>query len=120
MKLTDPEKGRYAWMCDLSMVPTNGVYYYFVNLLTTAGGKFLDKTNWKALFNSDEGVEALEFIKDLDQKYKVLYPGTLQNTEREKSELTSKIEEFFEETDVQTPGVKVNDFTKAIMEAKKI
>ena len=45
---------------------------------------------------------------------------TLRNTEREKSELTSKIEEFYEETDVQTPGVKAKDFTKAIMEAKQI
>jgi lipoate-protein ligase A len=45
---------------------------------------------------------------------------TLKDTEREKSELTSKIEKFYEETDVQTPGVKAKDFTKAIMEAKQV
>jgi lipoate-protein ligase A len=45
---------------------------------------------------------------------------SLKDTEREKSELTSKIEEFYEETDVQTPGVKAKDFTKAIMEAKQV
>ena len=45
---------------------------------------------------------------------------SLKDTEREKSELTSKIDEFYEETDVQTPGVKPKDFTKAILEAKKI
>ena len=45
---------------------------------------------------------------------------SLKDTEREKSELTSKIEEFYEETDVQTPGVKAKDFTKAIMEAKQL
>lgn len=45
---------------------------------------------------------------------------SLKDTRREKSDLSSKIEEFFEEKDVQTPGVKVTDFTKAIMEAKKI
>lgn len=44
---------------------------------------------------------------------------SLKDTEREKSELNSKIDEFYEETDVQTPGVKSRDFTKAIMEAKK-
>jgi len=46
--------------------------------------------------------------------------SSLKGTEREKSELTSKIEEFYEEADVQTPGVKAKDFTKAIMEANKI
>lgn len=45
---------------------------------------------------------------------------SLKDTEREKSELTSKIDEFYEETAVQTPGVKPKDFTKAILEAKKI
>jgi len=44
---------------------------------------------------------------------------SLKDTQREKSELSSKIEEFFGEKDVQTPGVKVTDFTKAIMEANK-
>ncbi len=37
---------------------------------------------------------------------------------REKNELKSKIDEFYEETDIQTPGVKSKDITKAIMEAK--
>lgn len=46
--------------------------------------------------------------------------SSLKDTEREKSELTSKIEEFYEETDVQTPGVKAKDFTKAIMEANRV
>lgn len=85
-KLTDPATGKYAWMVDLSMSPANGVYYYFVQLLYTAGGEFVDRTTWKCRFNSSAGVKALEFIKDLDQKYKVLYPGTLQNSERERRE----------------------------------
>lgn len=42
----------------------------------------------------------------------------LKDTEREKRELTSKIEEFYEDTDVQTPGVKSKDFTSAIMETE--
>ncbi len=43
---------------------------------------------------------------------------SLKNTAREKNELESKIDEFYEETDIQTPGVKSKDITKAIMEAK--
>jgi len=43
---------------------------------------------------------------------------SLKNTKRETDELKSKIEEFYEETDVQTPGIKSKDFTKAIMGAK--
>jgi len=44
----------------------------------------------------------------------------LKDTERKKSEIYSKIKEFFNETDIQTPGVKVDDFTEAIMEAKSV
>lgn len=43
----------------------------------------------------------------------------LKDTERKKNEIHSKIKEFFNETDVQAPGVEVTDFTNAIMEAKK-
>ena len=39
---------------------------------------------------------------------------TLKETEREKKKLTSKIEEFYERTGVQTPGVEPQDITKAI------
>jgi len=44
----------------------------------------------------------------------------LKDTERKKSEIHSKIKEFFNDTDVQTPGVEVTDFTEAIMEAKSV
>jgi lipoate-protein ligase A len=43
---------------------------------------------------------------------------SLKDTEREKSELNSRIDEFYEESDVQTPGVKSKDITNAIMEVK--
>jgi len=46
--------------------------------------------------------------------------NSLKHTEREKNEINSKIDEFYEETEVQTPGVKPKDFSKAILEAKKI
>ena len=42
----------------------------------------------------------------------------LKDTEREEKNLTSKIKEFYEETEVQTPGVNSEDFTKAIIKTK--
>lgn len=42
---------------------------------------------------------------------------SLQDTKREKDELLLKIDEFYEKTEVQSPGVDAKDFTKAIMEA---
>jgi lipoate-protein ligase A len=44
--------------------------------------------------------------------------NTLRETEREERELTSKIEEFYEKTHVQTPGVEPQDITKAIEAGK--
>ena len=42
----------------------------------------------------------------------------LKDTNREKKEIEEKIKEFYEDTDIQTPGVKPKDITKAIMETK--
>lgn len=42
----------------------------------------------------------------------------LKHSEREQNELTSKLDEFYERTDIQTPGVTSKDFTKAILEVK--
>ena len=43
---------------------------------------------------------------------------TLKETKREEKELTPKIEEFYEKTGVQTPGVEPEDITKAIETGK--
>jgi hypothetical protein len=42
----------------------------------------------------------------------------LRDTVRSDEDIENRIEEFYEETDVQTPGVKPKDFKKAIMEAE--
>lgn len=44
--------------------------------------------------------------------------NTLKKTKREEKELNSRIEEFYEKTGVQTPGVEPKDITKAIETAK--
>ena len=45
--------------------------------------------------------------------------NSLKDSNREKDEITQKIEEFYENTDIQTPGVKPKDITKAIMETQQ-
>lgn len=50
---------------------------YFANLLFTNGGRYLDPSGKKAVFNGPEGVEALQFMVDMLHKYKIAYyiPG---------------------------------------------
>ena len=45
--------------------------------------------------------------------------NALKDTYREKNEITPKLEEFYENKDIQTPGVKPEDITKAILNTKK-
>jgi lipoate-protein ligase A len=42
--------------------------------------------------------------------------NTLKNKERETEEILTRIEDFYDNNKIQTPGVKPKDFTKAIME----
>lgn len=61
---------------------TNGIpgqvfnTYSFFNLLLTNGGKIVDAEG-RPLFNSKEGVEALQLMVDLRNKYKVMPPDVI-------------------------------------------
>lgn len=61
---------------------TNGIpgqvfnTYSFFNLVLTNGGSVVD-ANGKPLFNSPAGVEALQFMVDLRNKYKVMPPDVI-------------------------------------------
>ena len=44
--------------------------------------------------------------------------NSLKDSNREKDEISQKIEEFYENTDIQTPGVKPKDITRAVMETQ--
>ena len=44
--------------------------------------------------------------------------NSLKDSNREKDEISQKVEEFYENTDIQTPGLKPKDITKAIMQTK--
>lgn len=53
--------------------------WLFTNLAWSYGGNFMEKDsdgNWKAIFNSPECAEALQWIKDLKWKYDVLPANT--------------------------------------------
>lgn len=54
--------------------------WYFTNIGWSFGVKFMEQQEdgkWKAKFNSDEAVQALQFIKDLKWKYDILPANTL-------------------------------------------
>jgi len=49
----------------------------FVEYLWSNGGEYLDKTGKEVLFTNKEGVEALQFMVDLVNKYKITQTGVL-------------------------------------------
>ncbi|MBC8526550.1 MAG: ABC transporter substrate-binding protein [Candidatus Cloacimonetes bacterium] len=50
--------------------------WQFENLLLQAGGEIMNEDNTKPMFNSKYGVEALDYLYDLLNKYKVAYLST--------------------------------------------
>jgi ABC-type glycerol-3-phosphate transport system substrate-binding protein len=71
---------KYAVTGTLATEPPTNMTYDIYPLMFQAGAKIVDANN-KPVFNSPEGVRALEFYKKLVQ-YSV--PGVLQNGEKEK------------------------------------
>lgn len=82
IKLTDPSKNRYALTGNLAAEPPTVISYEVMPFILQAGGKILD--NGKAVFNSPEGVKALNYLKDLIVTNKVATPGELSAGEKEK------------------------------------
>ncbi|MCM3655174.1 ABC transporter substrate-binding protein [Metabacillus litoralis] len=82
IKLTDPSKNRYALTGNLAAEPPTVITYEVMPFILQAGGKILE--NNKAVFNSPEGVKALNYLKDLMVTNKVSTPGELSAGEKEK------------------------------------
>ncbi len=64
-KLTIPETGQYGFGFEAS---PQGTAYHWVNFLWQAGGEVVAKNSsgdWEAVFNTPEGVKALEFFRKL-------------------------------------------------------
>jgi len=69
--------GRYGYACDMGNAA--GAYQNFLRVLLLNGGDMYD-ADYKPIFNSDQGVQALSNLVDLLQVHKVMDPASLQIT----------------------------------------
>jgi ABC-type glycerol-3-phosphate transport system substrate-binding protein len=83
-KLTNPDKRQFAITGTLQGEPPTNMTYEIYPLLLQAGAKLIDATTSKAVFNSPEGVAAIEWYVDRINKDKISVPGVLSNGEKEK------------------------------------
>lgn len=83
-KLTNPEKRQFAVTATLQGEPPTNMTYDIYPLLLQNGAKIIDPATNKAVFNSPEGVAAIEWYVERVNKDKVSVPGVLSNGEKEK------------------------------------
>ncbi|MDO4274917.1 MAG: sugar ABC transporter substrate-binding protein [Eubacteriales bacterium] len=81
VKVTDPEKGIYAFTGNMETEPATCITYEVWPYMLQAGAQLTDGN--KAAFNTDAGAEGLEFYKKLLDA-KVMTPGELSAGEEEK------------------------------------
>jgi multiple sugar transport system substrate-binding protein len=70
-------KGQYGYACDIGNPA--GAYQNFLRVLLLNGGDMYDQ-DYKPIFNSEKGVEALTRFKELLTLHKVMDPASLQTT----------------------------------------
>lgn len=75
-EVTEPEKGIYAYTQVLHSDDYYGFSQVFCAKVLSDGGKITDEEG-KAVFNTEVGIKALEYVFDLVKKYKVCPPGAL-------------------------------------------
>ena len=83
-KLTIPEKKQFAITGTLSVEPPTNATYDIYPLLLQAGAKLIDPATNRAVFNSPEGVKAIEAYVERINTLKISVPGVLSNGEKEK------------------------------------
>lgn len=83
-KLTNPDKRQFAITGTLQAEPPTNMTYEIYPLLLQAGASLIDPGAKKAVFDSPEGVSAIEWYVDRINKDKVSVPGVLSNGEKEK------------------------------------
>lgn len=83
-KLTNPAKRQYAITGTLQTEPPTNMTYEIYPLLLQNGAGILDPDAKKALFNSSEGVGAIEWYAERINRDKISVPGVLSNGEKEK------------------------------------
>lgn len=83
-KVTKPDAKIFATTATLATEPPTNMTYDIYPLILQAGGKIIDSATNKAVFNSPEGVKAVEWYVERMMKDKVTAPGMLSNGEKEK------------------------------------
>ncbi|MCC7284285.1 MAG: ABC transporter substrate-binding protein [Acetobacteraceae bacterium] len=83
-KLTNPEKRQFAITGTLQSEPPTNMTYEIYPLLLQDGATIIDADAKKAVFNSPDGVRAIEWYADRINKDKISVPGVLSNGEKEK------------------------------------
>jgi ABC-type glycerol-3-phosphate transport system substrate-binding protein len=83
-KLTNADKKQFAVTGTLAAEPPTNATYDIYPLLLQSGAKLIDSTTNKAVFNSAEGVKAIEAYIERINMLKVSVPGVLSNGEKEK------------------------------------
>ncbi|WP_460452426.1 ABC transporter substrate-binding protein [Alsobacter sp. SYSU BS001988] len=83
-KLTNPDKRQFAITGTLQGEPPTNMTYEIYPLLLQAGAKLIDASSNKAVFNSPEGVAAIDWYVERINKDKISVPGVLSNGEKEK------------------------------------
>ena len=83
-KLTNADKKQFAVTGTLAAEPPTNATYDIYPLLLQSGAKLIDSTTNKAVFNSAEGVKAIEAYIERINTLKVSVPGVLSNGEKEK------------------------------------
>ena len=83
-KVTKPEAKIFATTATLATEPPTNMTYDIYPLILQAGGRIIDSATNKAVFNSPEGVKAIEWYVERVNKDKVAAPGILSNGEKEK------------------------------------
>jgi len=83
-KLTNADKKQYATTATLQAEPPTNMTYDIYPLILQAGGTLIDAKTNKAVFNSPEGVKAVDRYVRLVNVDKIAVPGVLSNGEKEK------------------------------------
>jgi len=83
-KVTKPGKLQYAITAAMRTQPPVEPLTSVIPYIYQAGGELVQ--NGKAVFDSKEGVKALQLYVDLVNKYRVSSPGVLSNSQKEKRE----------------------------------
>lgn len=113
-RLTDPARGRYGFLFNDA---GEGKAWHWINILRQAGGEPVERTPsgfWRATFNSEAGVKAVEFFRKLtleewERNGKVIGPAAGLSTQWRQDIDDGKTAMWFDYTnDVLLSATRIN------------